>query len=79
MADASFWSNDAKMSTQRAVVTSVAGTTIDGADVILVCVKPRFMGGGAATVAFRDVADSKDRIVADMTGSERTTVTRDPD
>lgn len=37
------------------------------------------LGGGAATVSFRDVVDTKDRIVADMTGSERTTVTRDPD
>lgn len=37
------------------------------------------LGGGAATVTFRDVADTTDRVVADMTGSERTTVTRDPD
>lgn len=43
MADASFWSNDAKLSTQRVVVTGVTGSTVDGADVILVCVKPRFM------------------------------------
>lgn len=35
------------------------------------------LGGGAATVIFRDIADTKDRIVADMTGSERTTLTLD--
>jgi hypothetical protein len=35
------------------------------------------LGGGSATVKFRDLADTKDRIVADMTGSERTGVTRD--
>jgi hypothetical protein len=31
-----------------------------------------------STVTFRDVADTKDRITATMTGSERTAVTRDP-
>jgi hypothetical protein len=35
------------------------------------------LGGGLATVKFRDIADSKDRITASMTDSERTTVTRD--
>lgn len=35
-------------------------------------------GGGTATVTFRDTGDSKNRIVASMTGSERTTVTKDP-
>jgi hypothetical protein len=35
------------------------------------------LGGGLAEVTIRDLADTKDRIVADMTGSERTTVTRD--
>ena len=35
-------------------------------------------GGGTATVQFRDVADTKDRVEADMTGSERTTITLDP-
>jgi hypothetical protein len=35
------------------------------------------LGGGLATVTFRDVNDTKDRIVADMTDSERTTVTKD--
>jgi len=34
-------------------------------------------GNGTAVVRFRDLADSKNRIVADMTGSVRTTVTRD--
>ena len=36
------------------------------------------LGGGMATVSFRDVDDSKDRLVADMTGSERIAVTLDP-
>jgi hypothetical protein len=35
------------------------------------------LGGGFATVTFRDLADSKDRIVADMAGSDRTDVTKD--
>lgn len=34
-------------------------------------------GGGSATVTFRDIADTKDRIDADMIGSERSTVTLD--
>jgi hypothetical protein len=33
------------------------------------------LGGGSATVKFRDIGDSKDVITADMEGSERTTVT----
>lgn len=36
------------------------------------------LGGGLATVAFRDLADILDRVVADMNGSERTTVTITP-
>jgi hypothetical protein len=36
------------------------------------------LGGGNAQVAFRDVNDSKDRVIANMTGSERTSVTLDP-
>ena len=35
------------------------------------------LGGGNATVTFRDIADTKDRIEAGMTGSERTTITID--
>lgn len=35
------------------------------------------LGGGNAEVVFRDVGDTKDRVTADMTGSERTTVTLD--
>jgi len=35
------------------------------------------LGGGNATVTFRDLNDSKDRVVADMVGSERDAVTRD--
>jgi hypothetical protein len=35
------------------------------------------LGGGFATVTFRDLADTKDRMVADMTNSERTDVTKD--
>jgi len=35
------------------------------------------LGGGAATVKFRDLADTKDRVTASMTGSERTSVTKD--
>jgi hypothetical protein len=35
------------------------------------------LGGGNATVVFRDLADTKDRVDADMTGSERTSVTLD--
>jgi hypothetical protein len=35
------------------------------------------LGGGNATVTIRDIADTKDRIVADMTGSERTSLTLD--
>jgi hypothetical protein len=34
-------------------------------------------GGGSATITFRDTSDTTDRVVADMTGSERTTVTLD--
>lgn len=36
------------------------------------------LGGGLATVVFRDLQDSRDVVDADMTGSERTTVTLDP-
>lgn len=36
------------------------------------------LGGGSATVTFRDTTDTADRVVAGMTGSERTTVTLDP-
>lgn len=36
------------------------------------------LGGGLATVKFRDVNDTKDRVVASLDGSERTTVTIDP-
>lgn len=36
------------------------------------------LGGGLATVAFRDLADALDRVVADMTGSNRTNVTITP-
>ena len=36
------------------------------------------LGGGNATVTFRDINDSTDRVVADMVGSERDTVTLDP-
>ena len=35
------------------------------------------LGGGNATVKFRDLNDSKDRVTASMTGSERTSVTKD--
>lgn len=35
------------------------------------------LGGGVATVTFRDVADTKNRITGTMTGSERTAVTLD--
>ncbi len=35
------------------------------------------LGGGNATVTFRDVNDTKDRVVADMVGSERDSVTLD--
>lgn len=35
------------------------------------------LGGGLATVIFRDIADSKDRVTAAMDGSERTSVTLD--
>lgn len=37
------------------------------------------LGGGAATVTFRDQANTKDRITGTMSGSERTTVAIDPD
>jgi len=33
------------------------------------------LGGGLATVTFRDINDTEDTVVADMTDSERTTVT----
>jgi hypothetical protein len=36
------------------------------------------LGGGLAMVAFRDLADALDRVVADMTGSNRTNVTITP-
>ncbi len=35
------------------------------------------LGGGLATVTFRDINDTVDRVVADMTNSERTDVTLD--
>jgi hypothetical protein len=35
------------------------------------------LGGGLATVTFRDVNDTVDRVVADMDGSERSAVTFD--
>ena len=35
------------------------------------------LGGGAATVKFRDVNDTKDRVTATMAGSERTAVSKD--
>jgi hypothetical protein len=35
------------------------------------------LGGGNATVKFRNLGDTKDRVVATMAGSERATVTRD--
>lgn len=35
------------------------------------------LGGGAATITFRDVNDTTDRVEADMTDSERTNVTLD--
>lgn len=34
------------------------------------------LGGGNATVTFRDLGDSLNRLVADMTGSARTTITK---
>ena len=34
------------------------------------------LGGGLATVTFRDINDTTDRVVADMTNSERTNVTK---
>jgi hypothetical protein len=34
-------------------------------------------GGGSATVTFRDLADTKDRVDADMVGSERHSVALD--
>lgn len=37
------------------------------------------LGGGAATVTFRDLADTKDALVADMAGSSRTGVVLDLD
>lgn len=36
------------------------------------------LGGGLATVRFRDVNDTKNRVTASMTDSARTSVTRDP-
>ena len=36
------------------------------------------LGGGAATVVFRDVGDTKDAVTADMNGAERTSITLDP-
>ena len=36
------------------------------------------LGGGDVTVTFRDINNSEDRVVADMTGSERTAVTLTP-
>jgi hypothetical protein len=35
------------------------------------------LGGGLATVNFRDISDTKNTVVADMTNSERTDVTLD--
>lgn len=39
--------------------------------------KTSIVGSGPTTVTFRDTADTKDRVVASMTGSERDTVTLD--
>lgn len=36
------------------------------------------LGGGLAEVVFRDLGDTKNRVSADMTGSQRTDVTTDP-
>jgi hypothetical protein len=36
------------------------------------------LGGGSAEVVFRDLSDTLDRVVADMTNSDRITVTIDP-
>ena len=35
------------------------------------------LGGGASTISFRDLSDTTDRVVSDMTSSERTNVTLD--
>lgn len=35
------------------------------------------IGGGSASVVFRDTADTKDRVIANMSGSERTAITID--
>lgn len=35
------------------------------------------LGGGNATVTFRDINDTANRVIANMTGSERTTITTD--
>lgn len=37
------------------------------------------LGGGNATVVFRNIADTKDAVSADMVGSERVNVTLDPE
>jgi hypothetical protein len=56
--------------TLRQVIRLLAAVAAGKTDII-------DLGGGNATVKFRDLADTKDRINASMTGSKRTSVTRD--
>jgi hypothetical protein len=56
-----------------------AGLTVQGVLRLLLAVAAGKTDISGSVVTFRDVADTKDRIVATMTGSERTTVVRDGD
>lgn len=70
-----------------AVAAAVAGSVVEGvlttSDILRLVLavlagKTTITPGAPTVVAFRDVADTKDRVSADMVGSERTAVTLDP-
>jgi hypothetical protein len=68
------------------LASAVLGSLIEGSYTFQDCIKILTavaagkttiidLGGGSATVTFRDINDTEDRVVADMTNSERDTVT----
>jgi len=71
--------------TPSSIASAVWQYTLEGsltaADVerILLAINAGKTTIAGSTASFRDQADTKDRVVGEMTGSERTTVTLDPD
>lgn len=74
--------------TPESIATALLGAAVDGGytvqDVLKILVAVAAgkttivdLGGGAATVTFRDLPDTLDRVTADMASSERATVTLD--